>query len=628
MLGASGVEAEQWIAVERFGQTLYFAFASPARVERFDVGSGSFSPSSISLATSPTAIAVDASGLYVARSQSVYRYNLDGTGESFRFNAPAAISSLAIVGNFIIAVHSGEEYISANKFTGTIIDSQNLFYRMVGLSVDTSLGSIFGRSTGVSPADIVSLSINLDGTIGLQDDSPYHGDFKTGNKTFTDATSGLVLDSSGTAYMTSGLALAGSLAGNIEHAVFAAAQIVVVRGTKLLTYGYDFLESGIYTPPNDPAALAVEGSAVYSFYPTFDVRGVGADSTTLSAFVPAAIGPEIDPAGHVYTPDQIVYDGIGRVFLLDAVNRSAHIWSTAVQKYVGSIPLHDSPSFMAYSADSDTLYFGYGSGKITQVDLSGPFDEVPFVNVPNLLEGLATARDTVFTFEGNAQTTGRAFYTFDSGGVLVEREDFGGYYSQEYVWEPVLGRMYHLRDDTSPNDLLYTEINLDGTIGATVDSPYHGDFGFSHPVRVSPAGDVIVIGTGRIFNSSLVNVNFLPQSPRDVAWRDDHLFTIIEAPAGRTSLRRWSGPGYAHTGTVNRPGTALALFDVTEGLLVVHQPGAYPQFTMFDANFQLVLGPSAPLHAWPVAIVLAIIALAAHRIGRPRIRPRSKSYRE
>ena len=87
-------------------------------------------------------------------------------------------------------------------------------------------------------------------------------------------------------------------------------------------------------------------------------------------------------------------------------------------------------------------------------------------------------------------------FILDSSGVVLGN---GGYYygySRETVWDPVSSRAYYFRDGLSPNDLHFDQINqATGAIVTTGETPYHGDYNFSGPIRVSGDGAQIVIGS-------------------------------------------------------------------------------------------------------------------------------------
>ncbi len=579
---ASVVAAEPWVDKDEYGQAIYFAFTSPPRIERFYMDSGVFDPAPIALASAPSAVAVDASGIYVAYGQIVYHLDLNGANQTHRLNSPGAIQSLLLMGNYLLVHHTGDQFISADKTTGTILDIEDFWYTMQGLSIDTATKRVYGSFINGSPTDIVYFSVNGDGTFGAQLDSPFHGELRTGLGTFTSATTGFVLDTSGTAY-TSSLQLAGSVAGTFLDAAFSGTQTVLARGNHIMKFDSQFRETGVYTPPHAPAGVAVNGGVVFSFYAQAAGAGVGVDGVFLTAIEPTPPADVIDPTGLLYYPDKIVRDSGGLIYLLDAFDRMVFVWSAAVQDYVNVIPLTGSPDYMEYVSAHDALYFGFVSGKITAVDLGGPQRDVSFANTPNRLMGLGGADNWVFAANGNDASPGRFNYIHDATGVMTDGSATSAVYSDEYIWDQSLRRMYYLQDGYSPNDLNYAEINPDGTFGAFRDSPYHGDFSFSHPIRVSPAGDRILIGTGRIFDSAMTVVNTLPESLFDAAWLNGVLYTLHDDGAGNSRVQRWDGTNYAPGASAVEFGTPLALIAVPEGLVVITQYLGSPTFTLLDA---------------------------------------------
>lgn len=612
--------AEPWIDMDQDNGVVYFLFSSPARVERFDLSSGNFLASA-SLSGTPSAMAVDASGLYISFGQAVQRFNLNGTGGVHRLNSPATVQSLTLIDNFLIVQYNGDSFTSANKTTGAIIDSDSFFYEMVGLSVNTTLRRIFGRSAGVSPADIVQLDVNIDGTFGLQDDSVYHGDHDFASKTFTDASSTFVLDDSGTAYNSSDLLLAGSIAESIEHAVFIPGGFVVVRGDHYVAYDTNLLETGQYTPASNPAALAIDGTTVYGFRSITPSPGVAATSDDLTNFAPAAAPTPISGTGLNYSATAIESDGAGLIYLLASDEQMIFVWSSSVQGYVDTIPLRDSPQYMAYSQANNTIYLGYDTGKMTKVDLSAAYDEVPFANNPGNIIAIEAVDGFVFTSAQSTQDSNHYFRNYDATGALVDETDSGAEYSLEYVWDVNERRMYYLQDGSSPNDLNYMIINVNGTFGINGDSPYHGDFPFTHPIRVAPDGQTLVIGTGRIFDVNLDNTNFLSEDILDGLWFNGDLHTMHLEDTDSSRVQRWTGIAYAPDLSFVEIGTPRALFEVPEGLLLIRELGVTPQFTVLDSNLEKIFGPNAPLDwSWLLVCLAPLCVWGVYRSARKTLR--------
>jgi hypothetical protein len=157
--------------------------------------------------------------------------------------------------------------------------------------------------------------------------------------------------------------------------------------------------------------------------------------------------------------------------------------------------------------------------------------------------------------------------------------------------------MYFFRDDTSPNDLISEQIDTEGKLATEMDSPYHGDYNFTHPIRVAPDGSVVIIGSGRLFDArSLATVGTLPNAIFDAAWNGGILYSIHGTTSSGTSnqwpygplytageLQSWSA-AYAETNHALVTGLPLRVFSFDSGLLVVSLDNGLPRFSTFNAN--------------------------------------------
>lgn len=88
-------------------------------------------------------------------------------------------------------------------------------------------------------------------------------------------------------------------------------------------------------------------------------------------------------------------------------------------------------------------------------------------------------------------------------------------------------RFYHLRDDTSPNDLHAEQVQANGVLGAMFESPLHSSEGMQHPVRVHPDGLIVMLGSGRIHDADdLQLLGELGTAFEDAAWQAGQLVTL------------------------------------------------------------------------------------------------------
>jgi hypothetical protein len=142
-------------------------------------------------------------------------------------------------------------------------------------------------------------------------------------------------------------------------------------------------------------------------------------------------------------------------------------------------------------------------------------------------------------------------YIFNASGLITDQADWN-YTSQSYAWDPVNQRVYFFRDNMSPRDLHYEDIDqLTGQIIEAGETPYHGDLGWQGPIRVSPDGRQVLLGSGAIFNhDGLTSWGSLSKAIRDAHWVDNLLVTLdttdgveIRSANTRDVLQLYQYPG-------------------------------------------------------------------------------------
>jgi len=554
-----------------------------------------------------TAFTVDADTLYVAYGQSAKRYSLAGSNEVHLINAANSIQGIFIDGNVIFLNHSVSLYArftSLNKLNNAVIAQfENYIDAVSGASIAPSINKMFGRSLGVSPSDITYVSYNDDGTFVGGGDSPHHGDYPGASRTWVFPGDAKVVDDSGTVYSTGNLTYLNSFGGAITDLDFYGTNIpIVLRGSQLVAYSNALLPTGSHTLSFTPKNIYIVGTNVMTF--TFDVgqsNGILVEAVALANLNPPTPGQPVNPVGLAYTPDASFIDKDGVLYLLSKAQQSLFRWDTTNQTYLATIPLVGSPGYVAYSAVNHTVYLAYSTGLIRQIDLSSTnFSETPFANLPSAPMGLSTADAYVFAVDGSGAWD--THYTFNSAGAMVDSVDWN-YYSTEYVWNSARQKMYFFRDDTSPNDLLWEQINANGVtysneppggIGTYMDSPLHNSAGFVHPIRVAPDGTVVVLGSGVIHDATtLVRLaTTLGNSITDAAWVNGQLRTI-RTISGIAQLQQWTQPNYGLGNVRQLPGSAHRLLELGDDrLIAICLLGGVPSFYVLNGDFNIIAPPT------------------------------------
>ena len=336
-----------WVSDVESQGVVFFAYQAPPSIERYSLTLRSWLDT-ISLDEAPTAIAADADGLYVSFGRRTSRFTRQGEDETHLRNSNNVVTELFTIGD-ILYIYDGVDLMSAEKSDGTMIDNseQNPFwYSMAGFSVAPNLGYVFARTTGVSPSDILRTNFSADGTIGEQEDSPYHGENPRANRCFVFPDESSVADDSGTVYDTRSLRWAGSFGGAFSDLTFDGDFAYIVRDGTIISYTDRMLRIADYTPENTPLKIVVSGEDIISFYQGSAV--VEAEALPLSLLEPREPGGPVDPGEIEYDPDAVELLEDGSVLLLSSINRNVFRWSVAENMYLPSIPLLGGAGLMAF----------------------------------------------------------------------------------------------------------------------------------------------------------------------------------------------------------------------------------------------------------------------------------------
>ena len=221
------------------------------------------------------------------------------------------------------------------------------------------------------------------------------------------------------------------------------------------------------------------------------------------------------------------------IYLLSTANRRVYRWSMStgayISPYVVGVDLGLSiaaPTTMAYSPSHQRLYLGYGNGAIRYIDVTGSSAEVALTTMSSSISSLSSAGNFLLAQVGNYSYGGG--YVLNNTGTVTDQ---GGYYygySRETAWDAASSRVYYLRDGISPNDLHYDVIDqTTGEVTSTGETPYHGDYNFSGPIRVSTDSQQILLGGGDIFaRTGLTRTGTLGKAITDAHWKDNILVDV------------------------------------------------------------------------------------------------------
>jgi fibronectin type 3 domain-containing protein len=573
----------------RAGGIHYFAFGGPDRIERYDLVSRAWMPA-IPLKAAATALWVDEFGIFVAENRTVVRFSLAGLDRTSMGNAQATVKSIFTLKNILAFAPDGGTFVTLNKTTGMFLSNFSYGYSGGGFSVVPGLNRVFFRSTSVSPSDIHHLEFDASGKFISGNQSPYHGAYPSATRTFVFPNGARVADDSGTVYSTDSLAYSNSLAGPFTDLDFHGTDIpIVLRGDKLVSYSNTLLEAGSFKLSAAGLRVAVNAlDAVVFISDGASPHGLRVETVPLDKLAVPVSGAPIDPNGLPYVVDDAFVDKDGNLLLFSKAQLSLFRWSPAERNYTGSFPLLGVPDHAAYSAENHCAYFAYASQTVRKMDLGAEAPvETPLFALPDRPSGLATAG--TFIFASDPSGAWNSHYVLSPEGAMIQSKDWN-YFSRVWAWDPVKRRMYFFRDDTSPNDLHYETIDSTGKITGAGETPYHGDFTATPPIRVSPDGAKVVIGSGVVFKSDgLTKTATLSSGFTDAVWWNQKLLTL-HASGARTQIRRWDATTLAELATLPLiSGTPVRLLALNaENLALITMEKGVPRIRILNANLEVI----------------------------------------
>jgi hypothetical protein len=547
------------------GSVLYFLDNASIRLRRYDFATSSWL-GDITLNGAADAFDVDASGIYVKFSNRVERVALDGSGSTVVPSVTAPLPYLEVVGNVLLMGDSNNVY-AYNKTTGALVSSRFAYYSMGGTSTIELEGRMFGTTQGVSPADVIEVEYNpASGIITNYFDSPYHGAYLIGDKTYAREAGGIVVNSSGVVYASNTLNYMGSLGGAVQGVAFLADRFVVIRGGQLAVFANDVRELGRIDAPlglQDIMAYAGAPYAISGSINALTIAPLSLDSIAQPAPPSARRWEEAAPM-----VDLILGDG-NDVVMVSQVEHAAYSFNPSNWTQANPTALYTGPLHAAFSPLSNTVYAAYAGGAIYAFPRASGGSANWFASTAASSLGLATAGEYVFAADPSGAWA--SHYTFGPSGAPLSNIEWN-YNSRQYEWDPVLRRMYFFRDGISPNDLHWEQIGLDGTIVAEGESPYHGEVNAETPIRVSPNGSRIIIGSGQVFESGgLTFAGNLGSAVADTGWLNGDLYAVTPAPS--PMLRRYSATfQVVQSGRVR--GTPRRILPSSNGFVYIADVGA------------------------------------------------------
>jgi hypothetical protein len=315
-----------------------------------------------------------------------------------------------------------------------------------------------------------------------------------------------------------------------------------------------------------------------------------------------------------YTPDAIAQNG-DTIYLLSSTNRRVYRRSVSTGQYLNPyiVGLNQgystlAPTAMAYSTGQQRLYLGYGTGLIRYIDVNTSNSaEVALTTMQQGVSSLANA--------GNFLAVQGQQYSYGNGSIVNSTgtiTDQGGYYygySRDTTWDPVTSRLYFTREGLSPNDLHYDVINqTTGEVTESGETPYHGSYTISSPIRVSADGLYVLLGSGDIYNrTGLTWARSLGAPVADARWLADGTLVTLTISGNQTVLRRLSSSDLSTLEQRTFAGQALRLLGSDTQMVLVLLDNGTLQFQGYvpddDSDDD---GFDNPVDAFPLDVAASV----------------------
>jgi hypothetical protein len=603
----SGISPAAIVQSAEHQKVAYFLASVPTRIERYQMDSRQWQaaiPLSSARGT-PTAITVDADGIYVAYILSVYRYKLDGSAETHVFNADYPVKALHTDGNLLFVNFTAYGYsrlASINKTTNTLISRNEAYSSSIfGSSIAPGINKIIGLVTDRSPSSTISISYTDSGEFTTTESYRHDSDQAMASRTWLFPNQGRLVDNAGMVYSAGDMSLVATFPTEIDDIIFNGMDIpIIAQGNQLLGYNAGLQEVGRKSLAKAPYKIFVNGSDVLIFSLDSSIsRGLSVTTTPLTEINANHSNQAPDPATLSYLPETSFIGNDGLIYLVSNGHQTIFRWNPITQTYATNIPLSAIPRFVTYAPALNRIYVTYPNGEIRRIELSAPdLAELPYHTLPAAPLGVSSAGTYLFIRDHNGYGN---HLTINQSGILVDRKNKSYSYSSQYTWSDATQKMYFFRDGLSPNDLIWEQINANGSaypgivaggIGAMQDSPLHTSTGILPPIRVSPDGARVILGSGRAHDATTLAVapHSLSNSIKDADWMTPTDLRSIRNLNTKTQFQQWSGLDYTAGLTKEYPGTAHRILSLspTRVLGVAMLANGQPSFYLLDQNFDLV----------------------------------------
>lgn len=594
-----GGAATEWIDARQDGDVVYFLFADTPRIMRYDLQSRDWL-ASWSLDFTPVAFEVTPDAFYVAGATNVRRYDrLFASGTPLATEL-AGVRAVRALGEQLVVIDVNQYNTltarTLSRHTGAPLASRGIpMGPTQSFSIDPVARQIIGRS-GSAQAPI-TVPINPDGTFGeVRFNSPLGGE--SFGRTWLLEVGEAFVETSGLVWDTNTLARVAHLGRNVADATpDGFGGWVTLRHGRLARLDAQFRETGAFALGWGARRVWTHEGVVFCFAPAANAaQPPQVVARSLTELAPVPLAAPVSPAQTPLWSAQVESDGDAFIYFYSKLHRNIVRWSVREWAFASSLPTTGSGDVFALSPQRRVAYVAANPYQLGERPLDHEASALtPTVNTPDSISGVQDAGGLLFVTSHNPFGGQQLHSVYDDTGVV--RSQTGGSSTHRFTWDAMTRSMYFLRERGSPLELFKQSISPTGVLGQVVDSPYHGEMTalVRHPVRVSPDGNRLMLGSGRLFRGDdLTFAGEVPRTVTDALWTSDRLITMRPAMAG-TQLELWSADDLSLLKTVVVSGAPLRVVELRGDrvIAVTSDSAGRPQFHAFDAAELNAIDPSA-----------------------------------
>ena len=278
-----------------------------------------------------------------------------------------------------------------------------------------------------------------------------------------------------------------------------------------------------------------------------------------------------------FSPDGVFADANGYIYSFSIEHNRIFVWSTTQEQYIAPILLTGGHALsVVYSQAHDRLYIAYEKGKVTFIDMSGNRDEQDFTHIDGDIQQLMSVGEFLLV-------STRLDFIYDANGRQLDSR--GGYiFPINMAWDNVNHRLFRIGDGNYPDDLYSVEVDqITGQFNNAMESPYHNDYSLYGPIRVSPDGNLVLLGSGNYFSTDDLIWRGSTATFGNAQWLSNNALLFASQDESRIALKRINLQNQVIE-ELSLNGELVSLTKAGDNIYIVSQVDEALVYTLFVAN--------------------------------------------